>query len=123
MHCCERNKRVLWYALNNGTVAVTDEYGLKTGEYAVQYSEPVKVRMNIAPATGRSSLMAFGLQTPYSHLAITEDINCPMKEDSVVWYGIDPYDNGASVPANYRVIGVAKGLDTIMYALKAVDTE
>lgn len=123
MHCCERNKQTLWYSKYTGKTAVVDDYGCMTGEYVEAYSNPVKVRMVVSPASRQTILNPFGIQTPYSHTAITEDMNCEMDEESVVWMGIVPDSDESAETANYRVVGVARSLNHIAYALKRVDTK
>lgn len=116
MHICRRNRRPLSYALYNGKIPVYDAYGLKTGEYTESYADPVTVKMCIAPAVGRTNLQPFGIKADYTHLAVTDDMNCPIEESTAIWLGTDTNN-----PANCRVVTVAKGLDSIVYALKVVD--
>lgn len=116
MHTCRRNRVPLSYALYAGKVPVYDAYGLKTGEYTESYTDPVTVKMCVAPAVGRANLQPYGIKSDYTHIAVTDDMSCPINESSVVWIGAS-----TSTPANARVVTVAKGLDSIMYALKVVD--
>ena len=98
MRVLERNKQDLWYANPTGTSYVTDNNGLKTGEIEVAYDTPVKVRMSMAISSGANNLGSqgiaelepWGIVTGYTARAVTEDLTCPMDEQSKVWYGILP---------------------------------
>lgn len=145
MRVLERNKKDLWYANPTGTSYVTDNNGLKTGEKEVAYGTPVKVRMSMAISSGANNLGSqgiaelepWGIVTGYTARAVTEDMNCPMAEDSHVWYGIEPTsivsheinENGQTTvvetevpnPYNYTVVRKAKSLNHLIYYLKEVD--
>lgn len=145
MRVLDRNKKDLWYANPIGASYVTDNNGLKTGEKEVTYAEPVKVRMSMAISSGANnlgsqgiaSLEPYGIVTGYTARAVTEDLNCPMAEDSHVWYGIEPThtesqnitENGQTTtvevevpnPYNYTVVRKAVSLNHLIYYLKEVD--
>lgn len=115
MRGLNRNKKTLYYALYEGQTEIVDFNGNRTGEYTPSYSDPVKVRMNIAPATGVADWNPFGIDTPYSKIAMTFDLKSPISETSVIW--IDKDTNEAP---NYVVTRVAKSLNNIVYALLEV---
>ncbi len=117
MRALERNKRVLYYALYKGKTALTDEYGNMTGEYAVQYSPPVQMDMNVSAARGTTELEQFGVDVPYTHTTCTCDMDCPIQEDTIIWFNADP----ESDPHNYVVVKVAKSINSIVYALREVN--
>ena len=116
MKALARNKQTLWYALYTGKTAVYDADGLFTGEYEEGYSTPVEAKMNISPANGRAALEAFGIATNYDKVLVTDDMNCPIAEDTVLWIGIDATNN----PHNYVVNRVAKSLNSITYGVTEV---
>ena len=125
MKALARNKQTLWYALATGTLTnVTDEYGLYTGEKTPEYGTPVKTAMNISPATGRAVLEWFGIATNYDKVLVTDDVSCPITEDSILWIGIEPTTtvNGVSKsnPHNHVVNRVAKSLNSIVYGVTEV---
>jgi hypothetical protein len=82
-------------------------------------------------------LEPFGIVTGYTARAVTEDLNCPMSEESHVWYGIEPTHtetrtstvNGQTVteevevpnPHNYKVVRKARSLNHLIFYLKEVD--
>ena len=115
MRGLRRNKQTLYYALYTGKEKVYDSYGDFTGDYTETYSAPVKIDMNIAPAQGTADWNPFGIDTPYTHVAMTFDLNCPISETSKVW--INKSTNEA---ANYVVMAVARSLNNIVYALREI---
>lgn len=140
MHVLNRNKQDLYYANPTGVVTYrTDSNGFKTGEKDIAYDTPVKVRMSMAISSGANNLgsqgMAnvepYGITTGYTHRAVTEDLNCPMGEESHVWYGITPtrivtidgVETEVEVPHNFVVVRKAKSLNHLIYYLKEVDVQ
>lgn len=125
-----RNKQTLYYANPVGKDYVTDSNGLKTGRKQITYGTPVEVRMSMSISSGANNLgsqgMAglepYGLVTGYTHRAVTEDLNCDMGEESIVWYGKEPVDSsGNETPYNFRVVRKAKSLNHLIFYLKEVD--
>lgn len=133
MRCLERNKKPLWYANRTGESYVTDTDGLKTGEKTQAYDTPQKIRCSLSISSGANNigsqgmatLNSYGIETGYTHNAITEDMNCPLNEDGIVWYGRTPTTevNGKTVkvPHNYVVVRKAESLNHLIYYLKEVD--
>ena len=145
MHVLGRNKEYLWYANPTGEQYVTDENGYKTGERKITYATPTKVKMSMAISSGANNLgsqgMAelerYGIATGYTHRAVTDDMDCPMGEESLVWYKIEPTRietreriiNGQRqevqtlipVPHNFKVVRKAQSLNHLIYYLKEVD--
>lgn len=145
MHVLERNKEYLWYANPTGEEYVTDANGYKTGERKITYATPTKVKMSMAISSGANNLgsqgMAelerYGIATGYTHRAVTDDMDCPMGEESLVWYKIEPTRietreriiNGQRqevqtmipVPHNFKVVRKAQSLNHLIYYLKEVD--
>ena len=133
MRILSRNKKDIWYANRVSDEYVTDNNGLKSGEKQNTYADPVKVRMSMAISSGANNLGSqgiaelepYGIVTGYTARAVTEDLNCPMEEQSKVWYGIEPTatvnNQTVSVPHNYVVVRKAKSLNHLIYYLKEVD--
>ena len=133
MRCLSRNKKVLWYANRVSESYVTDTNGLKTGEKAQTYGTPVKLKASISMSSGANNmgsqglaeLTPYGISTGYTHNAITEDMNCPLDEESLVWYGREPTkivgDKEVAVPYNFRVVRKAESLNHLIYYLKEVE--
>lgn len=120
MKALSRNKQTLYYALYSTKTEVYDSDGSFTGEYTLTYSTPVEVRMNISPANGHTALEQFGIATNYDKVLVTDDMTCPIAEDTVLWIGIEPTVNGATNPHNFIVNRVAKSLNSIVYGVTEV---
>ena len=145
MRLLAQNKKDIWYANRLSDSYVTDNNNLKTGEKRQTYATPVKARMSMAISSGANNLGSpgiaelepYGIVTGYTARAVTEDLNCPMDEQSKVWYGILPTHtetrevtvNGQTTqekvevpnPHNYVVVRKAKSLNHLIFYLKEVD--
>ena len=117
MRLCERNKKTLYYATQFATQEVEDEWGNLTGEIKTLYTTPVEIKANISPSKGSASTEMFGEDLNYTKTVIVEDINCHIDEYSRLW--VDNLD--ITRPHDYVVVGVAKSLTNIAYAIKKVD--
>ena len=125
MRILSRNKKDLWYANVSASSYVTDNNGLKTGEKEVTYTTPVKVRMSMAISSGANNLGSqgmvvldpFRITTAYTHRMVTEDMDCPINEESLIWIDKTPTE-GAH---NFKIVRVAKSLNHIIYYAKEVD--
>lgn len=83
---CERNKKVLYYALNlHNDTDIVD--GKHTGEFVQQYSEPVKIYANINQGIGDYVLNQNGIVEKYTYKVIIEG-DTPIEKDSILWVGI-----------------------------------
>ena len=145
MRLLSRNKQTLWFANPSESAYVVDDNGLKTGEKTITYGTPKSARMSIAISSGANNLgsqgMAelerYGIATGYTHRATTEDMNCEMREESIVWLGV-PHErvvetqqmvNGEMqtitttelLPHNFQIVRKAKSLNHLIYYLKEVD--
>lgn len=84
MRCLERNKVPFYYSLYLGEEPILDEYGNESGEYKVAYSEPMQMRANISPASGNTQSESFGTSIQYDKIIVTDDLNCPIDEHSIL---------------------------------------
>lgn len=117
MRTQKRNERNVYYALYTGVQEMVDAAGNYTGEYAPTYSTPVLKRMNVSAARGTADVAQFGIDTPYSKTIVTNDMDCPIAEDTVLWIEKTPTDG----EYNYVVVQVAKSVNSITYAVREVD--
>ena len=115
MRSLNRNKRQMYYALRTGESLNVDEYGNETGESTPIYGEATALRANVSAATGQEAMQAFGSFTGYSRTVFVADNACPIDEESIVWFGVEP-----SEPHNYIVVRKADGVNGILYALQEV---
>lgn len=117
MKCLKRNKRPFWYALYGVETEMQDADGNYTGETSIGYSEPVKAKANISPATGQSNLEMFGNLTDYDRVIVTDDANIPIDENTVIWIEKDHLTE----PHDYVVRRVARSLNSVAIAVRKVD--
>ena len=115
MRSLNRNKRNIYYALHTGEETIFDEYGNETSESAPTYGEPIALGCNISAATGADAVQAFGNFTNYSRAMCVTDLNCPIDENTIVWFGVAPTE-----PHNYIVTRKADSKNGILYALREV---
>ena len=153
MRVLERNKKDLWFANRVSESYVTDTNGLKTGEKQQAYDTPQKIRVSMSMSSGANNLGSqgmvaldpYGLTTAYTHNAVTEDMNCPLDEEALVWYEREPtrieertrtveetIDGEVTthtiteqvevpVPHNFVVVRKAQSLNHLIYYLREVD--
>jgi hypothetical protein len=115
MRSLERNKRTLYYAVYMGEEPLLDDQGFETGESRPTYGDINELRCNVSSASGEDAVEAFGSFTRYTRAVCVADNNCPLDEDSIVWFGIPTTE-----PYNYIVTLKADSKNGIMYALQEV---
>lgn len=115
MRSLNRNKRRIYYALKVDETANKDEYGNETGEVTPVYGDAVALDVNISAATGEEAVQSFGSFTGYSRTMCIADNACPIAEDSIVWFGIEPTE-----PHNYIVVRKADSKNGTLFALREV---
>lgn len=116
MRNLNRNKRTIYYALRTGEVPTLDEYGNETGETTPLYGTTTSLLCNVSAANGADAVSAFGSFTNYSRVVCVADTSCPIDEETVVWFGVDP-----PKPHNYIVVRKADSKNGILYALLEVN--
>ena len=117
MRTLEINKQPMWYALCTGKTEVIDEYGNHTGVFELTYSKPVYYPVNMSESRNIVNFEAFGITADYDRTFVTTDMTCPIKEDTIIWFGADP----TTEPHNYVVHRIANSLNSITIAIRAVD--
>lgn len=121
MKIMERNKKELSYLLYDHKEPVLDEYGNETGEFNVFYKDAVSIRANVSPATGASQIEQFGNLSGYDKVIMTDDVNCPISETSVLFVDKQPeYSEDGKPMYDYTVKRVAKSINSISYAVSKV---
>ena len=122
MKTMERNKVPFWYLLYDRKEAVKDEDGNETGDYRVVYKEAVFQRENISAATGSAQVEQFGNFIYYDKVIVTDDLCCPIDENTVLFIDKEPeYDEDGNPLYDYIVKRVAKSLNSISYAVSKVN--
>lgn len=136
------NKRAFYYCLYSDTVTQYDDYGNENGTQVV-YEEPVQMKANISQATGQSNTEQFGNLENYDKVIVTDDLDCPIDENSVLFIDKEPeFTDGVTIDYqesdtflgddtatpvtvqtpvyDYFVRRVAKSLNSISIAVKQV---
>ncbi len=118
MRTLKRNQREIYYATLIKGEPLTDEWGNnETGEYNMVYSDPTPIRINVSAAQGRLETRQFGQMENYDRTLITDDMDCPIDESSILW--IDNLDTTKA--HDYVVTKVARSLNVIQYAVRKVN--
>ncbi len=117
------NMRTIYYALYEGMTDTLDTSGYKTGAKTKTYSVPQPFRVFVSPNKGDAEVEPFGIDTPYTNVATTFDMSCPIKEDSILWVDVVPENvpGGGNVPYTHSVIRRAKAVNSLLFALKETD--
>lgn len=116
------NKRPFWYCLYSDKEPIEDEYGNETGEPRVVYEQPVQMLANISQATGQSNTEQFGNLENYDKVIVTDDLNCPIDENSVLFIDKEPeYSLDGDPMYDYTVRRVAKSLNSVSIAVRKVN--
>lgn len=132
MRCLNRNKRPIWYALYKGRKEITDDNGYATGQYELEYGNPVRVALNVSAARGETATRQFGEDESYDKVIVAENSDFPIDEYSVLWIDaapeLDPNghlligtDGEIETPHDYTVIRVARSLNGVAYAVRKVN--
>lgn len=122
MRTSQRDKRTVWYALYQGDTELVDGDGNLTGEHADSYSTPVESRMNVSGGRGRAEIELFGIDNPFTHTLVTDDLKTEFNTDTVFWYGIAPNDGQNLVEHNFRCTGVARTINQVVIAIAEVNS-
>ena len=132
MRCLVRNKVVFFYAPYAGKAPLTDEYGNRTGEYEVRYSDPQKAFANISAAQGETETRQFGDSEVYDKVIVLDDPGTAIDEHAVLWVDSVPAldangalkrtDSGEAVtPHDYIVVRKAVSRNSVSFAIRKVD--
>ena len=117
------NLRTIYYCLPGAVVSLTDAQGYETGERASSYSLAASLKANVAPPSGHSYVEMFGTFEDYDRIIVTDDMSCPIDENTVLFVDKAPaYDTNDRPLFDYVVRRVAKSLNYIAYAVKKVET-
>lgn len=123
MRTLKRNQKKFWYCLYQDAEEIYDEYGNATGEYVPSYSEAQEMYANISPASGYAQTEQFGNLDSYDKVIVTDWMDCPIDENSVLFIDKEPeHDMSTDTPLyDYTVRRVAKSLNSISIAVQKVN--
>ena len=121
MRLQQRNLSTIYYCLYQGKEALTDEQGYETGESKLTYGKATAMRVNVSHASGFAQTEVFGTLDNYDKVVMTDDMNCPIDENTVLFIDKDPeYDADGKPVYDYTVRRVAKSLNVINIAVRKV---
>ena len=104
MRCMDRNKSAFWYLLYDGKTMNMSDDGYETGQMSVKYKDAVKMLANI-----------------YDKVIVTDDMDCPIAEDTVLFVDKNPEYKDGKPLYDYIVKRVAKSLNSISIAISKVN--
>ena len=120
MRLMKRNQTAIYYCLYKGKEPLLDEDGNETSEYRILYERPVKLMCSVSHATGDAQVNMFGNLDSYDKVLITNDMSCPIDENTVLFVDSKPGYRQGKPAFDYTVKRVAKSLNTISYAVSKV---
>ena len=126
MRCLVRNKRTFYYGSYIGETEIVDEYGNITGQYSVNYGNPVKTLGNVSAAQGEMQNRQFGESESYDKVIVLDERDVPIDEHSILWVDTLPHlnaDGSTDTPYDYIVKRVARGLNGVSIAISKVDVK
>ena len=123
MRTVQRNKRDVWYAIYTGESELVDEEGNYTGETEITYGKPTHIRANVSPATGQANVEMFGNFTDYDRVVVTDDVEIPVNENSVMWVDSMPVEGQGIKGYDYIVRRVARSFNSVAIAIRDVDVD
>lgn len=122
MKLLKRNLSTIHYCLYERSEPILDNDGNETGEDRITYSEPVEFECSVSAATGYSATEMFGNLENYDKTLITDDMECPIDEHSVLFVDKEPeFDTDGRPLYDYIVRRVAKSINNISFAIRKVD--
>lgn len=136
MRSLKKNQQKLWYSTyanqiteyyrdSNGNIIYDEIDGEQIprikGEKA-GYNNPFSFYANISAGKGTAQEEVFGVSLDYTNIISTSDMSLPLDEKSLVWFETEPtYNADGTVneaSADYSIVGLAKSLNNVVYALK-----
>lgn len=136
MRSLKKNKQKFYYSTYDGQITeyYRDSYGNiiydeidgdlipRIKNERAGYNNPVSFYANISAGKGTSQEEVFGVSLDYTKTISTTDMSLPLDEKSLVWFETEPvYNSDGTVneaSADYSVVGIAKSLNNVVYALK-----
>lgn len=123
MQSLRSNQQTVYFSLYLGKTDISNSNGYKTGEKSKTYSKPQPIQIYVSPARGSAEVEQFGINAEYTNVMSTFDTDCPITEDSILWIGKSPFADETEetlTPYTHSVERVAKGLNSILYAVRKV---
>ena len=124
MKCLRRNMIRIFYANYIGRDPVIDEYGNRTGEYQIRYSNPMEAEGNVSATRGEVTTRQFGDDESYDRVIVMDDPKVPIEKSSILWIETMPViksDGTTDTPHDYIVKQVAPSLNSVSIAVSKVN--
>lgn len=136
MRDCKKNQQELYYSTYSDQITeyyrdsdgniiydeIDGEFIPRIKNERAGYNNPVSFYANISAGKGTSQEEVFGVSLDYTKTISTTDMSLPLDEKSLVWFETEPtYNADGTVneaSADYSVVGIAKSLNNVVYALK-----
>lgn len=121
MRLLDRNKQTVYYRNYIGMTPIMAD-GLETGEYTKSYGLMQSVQAYVKSAIGNNAAEPFGDFTDKQRVIYLKDTD--INEFTLIWVGVDPNidERGEpTVPHNFTVSGVAKGLNHYRISIRKVE--
>lgn len=95
--------------------------GKRIGREQGALSERVAFEANVSAATGSAQVEQFGNYAGYDKVIVTDDITCPIDENTVLFIDKEPeYSEDGTPLYDYIVKRVARSLNSVAYAVSKV---
>lgn len=121
MKTLNRNQTSFWYLLYDHKEPVKDEWGNESGESKIFYKDGIESKANISAATGSAQVEQFGNFAGYDKVIVTDDLSCPIDENTVLFIDKKPeYSEDGTPLYDYIVKRVARSLNSVSYAVSKV---
>lgn len=117
MRTLEINKQEIKYASYVNKTEIIDEYDNPTGQYILNYANPVAVRVSVSAATGIVSRNPFGDLEDYDKVIMHSNMTLPITESTRLW--VDSLDT--TKPHDYIVRKVARSMNGVSLAISKVN--
>ena len=124
MRGLHRNKIRIFYANYLGKTPLKDEYGNLTGEYDIEYNNPIAIMANVSAARGEATTRQFGDDEGYDRVIVLDDPKFPIAVTSILWIDTLPEiaeDGSTETPHDYIVKQVATSLNSVSIAVSKVN--
>lgn len=92
-----------------------------TGQTVENYGPAVTYSANLSPSGGTAQSDVFGALTPYQRVFVTDNMSCPITEDSVLFVDKEPaYGDDGRPLYDYVVRRRASSLNSVSYLIEQV---
>lgn len=116
----KRYKTKFYYLLYAGTEPMSDGCGNEVGTKVI-YHAAEEMEANISPAAGSAQVEQFGSLAGYDRVILTDELSCPIDENTVLFIDKDPEYGADGTPLyDYRVRRVARSKNLVSIAVSKV---